>query len=272
MACHQYGGKLKKAEYIMSDNILTKLEDGIFYITINRLDKKNAITNEMYVALISAVNEYEKNDDARVLLLSGDKMCFTAGNDMQGFLENPPVDDDSESPLFLKTISQAKKPLLAAVNGPVVGIGTTMLMHFDFVYAGKSAKFSMPFCNLGICPEGGTTLLLPQVIGHKKACELIMFGESFDAQVAKECGFINDYFDDDEYLDKLIAKAKKLASQPASSIRLTKHMLKKHHAADMVDALYYEGSEVRRSLKTPESREAMSAFTQKRRPDFSQFN
>ncbi len=153
----------------MSDNILTKLEDGIFYVTINRLDKKNAITNEMYLELIDAVNEYEANDDARVLLLTGDKMCFTAGNDMVGFLENPPVDDNSESPTFLRTLSLAKKPLLAAVNGPAVGIGTTMLMHFDLVYAGESAKFNMPFCNLGICPEGGTTLLLPQVIGHKKA-------------------------------------------------------------------------------------------------------
>ncbi len=255
----------------MSENILSKLEDGIFYVTINRVDKKNAITNEMYVELVDAINEYEANDDARGLLLSGDKMCFTAGNDMVGFLENPPVDDNSESPTFLRTISLAKKPLLAAVNGPIVGIGATMLMHFDFVYAGESAKFNMPFCNLGICPEGGTTLLLPQVIGHKKACELIMFGESFDAQTAKECGFINDFFADDEYLDKLIAKAKRLAKQPAPSIRLTKHMLKKHHAPAMVDALYYEGSEIRRSLKTPESREAMSAFAEKRRPDFSRF-
>ena len=256
----------------MSDNILTKLEDGIFYVTLNRVDKKNAITNEMYLELVDAVNQYEANDEARVLLLSGDKMCFTAGNDMVGFLDNPPVDDNSESPLFLRTISLAKKPLLAAVNGPVVGIGTTMLMHFDFVYAGESAKFNMPFCNLGICPEGGTTLLLPQVIGHKKACELIMFGDAFGPQVAKECGFINDYFSDDQYQDKLIKKARRLAAQPASSIRLTKHMLKKHHAHDMVDALYYEGSEVRHSLKSPESKEAMSAFMEKRRPDFSQFN
>lgn len=256
----------------MSDIILTKLEDGILYVTLNRLDKKNAISNEMYVELIQVINDYEANDQARVLLLTGSKMCFTAGNDMVSFLEEPPVDDDSVSPKFLRTLSLAKKPLMAAVNGPVVGIGATMLMHFDLVYAGTSAKFVMPFCNLAICPEGGTTLLLPQMIGHKKACELIMFGEPFDSQTAKECGFINDFFSDDEYLDKIIEKAKKLVKQPASSIRLTKAMLKKNHAPAMVETLYYEGAEVRKALKTPESREAMSAFTQKRRPDFSQFS
>jgi len=256
----------------MSDTILKTLEDGILYVSINRLDKRNALTTAMYLELIEIINDYEKNDDARVLLLSGTQMCFTAGNDMADFLENPPVDDNSASPSFLRTLSLAKKPLMAAVNGPVVGIGATMLMHFDLVYAGASATFNMPFCNLGICPEGGTTLLLPQTIGHKKACELIMFGESFDAQTAKECGFINDHFSDDEYLDKITAKAKRLAAQPASSIRLTKHMLKRHHAKDMSATLYYEGQEIRKSLKTPESREAMSAFMEKRRPDFLQFN
>ena len=256
----------------MSTTITSELEDGILYVTINRLEKRNALTNDMYLELIDVINDYEKNDNARVLLLSGGQMCFTAGNDMVDFLECPPVDDNSPSPAFLRTLSQAKKPLMAAVNGPVVGIGATMLMHFDLVYAGASATFNMPFCNLGICPEGGTTLLLPQMIGHKKACELIMFGESFDAQTAKECGFINDHFSDDEYLNKIIAKAKRLAAQPASSIRLTKHMLKRNHAQAMSDTLYYEGQEIRKSLKTPESREAMSAFMEKRRPDFLQFN
>ncbi len=256
----------------MSENISTQLEDGILYVTLNRLDKKNAITNDMYIELINIVAEYESNQQAKVLLLTGSKMCFTAGNDMVSFLEQPPVDDNSESPSFLRAISLAKKPLMAAVNGPVVGIGATMLMHFDLVYAGSSAKFVMPFCNLGICPEGGTTLLLPQMIGHKKACELIMFGEPFDSQTAKECGFINDFFNDDEYLDKIISKAKKLAKQPASSIRLTKAMLKHNHAPAMKETLYHEGVEIRKALKTPESREAMSAFMEKRRPDFSQFN
>jgi len=261
-----------KVGYSMSDTILKKLEDGILYVSINRLDKRNALTTAMYLELIEIISDYEKNDDARVLLLSGTQMCFTAGNDMADFLENPPVDDNSPSPSFLRALSLAKKPLMAAVNGPVVGIGATMLMHFDLVYAGASATFNMPFCNLGICPEGGTTLLLPQMIGHKKACELIMFGESFDAQTAKECGFINDHFSDDEYLDKIIAKAKRLAAQPASSIRLSKHMLKRHHAQDMSDILYYEGQEIRKSLKTPESKEAINAFMEKRRPDFLQFN
>ncbi len=256
----------------MSQTIKSELKGGILYVTINRLDKRNALTTAMYLELIEVINDYEKNDDAQVLLLSGGQKCFTAGNDMVDFLENPPVDDSSPSPTYLRTLAQAKKPLMAAVNGPVVGIGATMLMHFDLVYAGKSATFNMPFCNLGICPEGGTTLLLPQMIGHKKACELIMFGEPFDAQTAKECGFINDYFSDDEYLDKIIIKAKRLAAQPASSIRLTKHMLKRHHAQDMSDTLHYEGQEIRKSLKTPESREAINAFTEKRRPDFLQFN
>ncbi len=255
----------------MSDTILSKIEDGIFYLTINRPEKRNALTNAMYLDLIDAIADYEKNDSARVLLLSGTPECFTAGNDMSDFLKNPPVDDNSASPTFLRVLSKTKKPLMAAVNGPVVGIGATMLLHFDLVYAGASAKFMLPFCNLGICPEGGTTLLLPSMIGHKKACELMMFGEAFDTQIAKECGFINDYFSNEEYLEKTITKAKRLVAQPASSIRLTKQMLKRNQEQAMVETLYYEGVQIRSSLKTPESKEAMSAFAQKRRPDFLQF-
>ena len=256
----------------MSDLIKTRLEDGILYVTLNRLDKKNAINDDMYLKLTEAINKYEKNDQARVLLLSGSKMCFPSGNDMVSFLKNPPVDDDSPPAIFLRTLSLAKKPLMAAVNGPIVGIGATMLMHFDLVYAGESAKFIMPFCNLGICPEGGISLSLPQIVGHKKACELIMFGEYFGSQTAKECGFINDFFSDDEYLNRIIDKAKRLVKQPASSIRLTKHMLKASQAKAMAGTLSNEGVEIRKSFKTPESREAMSAFTEKRQPDFSQFS
>lgn len=251
-------------------HVVVEPQGHILRVTLNRADKKNALTHAMYDALTAAIGRLEHEPGLRVLFLTGSADCFTSGNDMVDFMNNPPQTAESPVSRFLNAIRSATKPIVAAVNGPAVGVGVTMLLHFDLVYAGASAKFQMPFVSLGLCPEGGSSLLLPLLVGHRKAAELLMLGSAFDANDAREYGIVNAVFADADYQQKAWAKAELLAAQPPASVRLAKHQMRAAFP-QLAEVMAIEGAAFMNRLKSPEAMEAVGAFLQKRKPDFSRF-
>ncbi|MDQ6779667.1 MAG: enoyl-CoA hydratase [Candidatus Eremiobacteraeota bacterium] len=252
-------------------DIQSTVEDGIQTITFNRPAKKNAITAAMYQLLADALRAGEADASVRVILICGLPEIFTAGNDLEDFMNAPPHDDNSPVFQFLSAISTAQKPLVAAVRGAAVGVGTTLLLHCDLVYAGRSARFSLPFVQLGICPEAASSLLLPQMIGYRHAAAKLLLGEAFGADEALAMGFVNQVLDDDAVLSHARAQAVKLAALPASAIRTTKRLMKGDAAGDVATRMQKEGVAFRAMLSSLEAREAFTAFFEKRKPDFKQF-
>ncbi len=171
-------------------NILTAVDDGILHVEIKRPEKKNALTGAMYQALADAIDLAAQSAQIRVILLHGQPDVFTSGNDLKDFLQDPALDDEHVAYRFVRAISRATKPIVAAVNGACVGVGATLLLHCDLVYAGQGATFALPFVNLGLCPEAGSSLLLPLVAGRARAAELLLLGEPFSAARAEACGMI----------------------------------------------------------------------------------
>ncbi len=253
-------------------NILTENKDGILRIEIDRPDKKNALTAVMYQAMADAIHAAEADSTVRVVLIHGKADLFTAGNDLQDFLDNPPRDDNRPVFQFLYGISQAQKPIVAAVAGAAVGIGTTMLLHCDLVYAAPNARLQLPFVNLGLVPEAGSSLLLPALIGYQRAAELLLLGEPFSAQRAQEIGLVTEVVAEDQLFDTAMAQAKKLASKPAASLRLTKRLMKQGQMAAVAQQIKLESDHFGERLASPEAKEAFSAFLEKRKPDFSKFH
>ena len=251
----------------MSD-ILVHTEAGVMTLTLNRVDKKNSITAAMYSTLADALDQAKADAAVRVVLLQGDATVFSAGNDIGDFLHKPPAGQDSPVFRFLHGIAAFPKPIVAAVCGPAVGIGTTMLLHCDLVYAGDNAAFSLPFVNLGLCPEAGASLLLPQIVGYPKAAEKLMLGEAFYAEEALEMGLINRIVPPHEVNAYAQSQAAKLAAKPAASLRVTKSLMKMAQtqlAPVMTEELKHFGA----LLQGPAAKEAISAVMEKRKPDFS---
>jgi enoyl-CoA hydratase/carnithine racemase len=251
----------------MSD-ILTAQADGVLTITFNRPDKKNALTSAMYATLANALEAADTDPAVRVILFTGNGGAFTSGNDLQDFLNNPPQGDNTPVFRFLRAISTASKPMIAAVSGVAVGVGTTMLLHCDLVYAGESAKLSLPFVNLALVPEAASSLLLPAMVGHHRAAELFMLGEAFTPATAKDYGIVNAIYPDDKLLAEATALAARLATKPPTAMRLTKQLLKRTKG-DVAGQMAQEGEHFRSQLKSAEAREAMTAFFEKRPPKFS---
>lgn len=254
------------------NHIITENRDGVARIEINRPEKKNALTAAMYQALADAIKAAEADAGVRVMLIHGKMDLFTAGNDLQDFLDNPPRDDKRPVFQFLYGISQAQKPIVAAVAGAAVGIGTTMLLHCDLVYAAPNARLQLPFVNLGLVPEAGSSLLLPALAGYQRAAELLLLGEPFSAHKGKEIGLVTEVVPEDQLLDTAMAQAKKLAGKPAASLRLTKRLMKQGQQAAVAQQIKLESGHFGERLGSPEAKEAFSAFLQKRKPDFGQFN
>ena len=254
------------------EHIITESRDGVLRIEIDRPDKKNALTAAMYQAMADAIKAAEADHKVRVLLIHGKVDLFTAGNDLQDFLDNPPRDDNRPVFQFLYGISQAQKPIVAAVAGPAVGIGTTMLLHCDLVYAAPNARLQLPFVNLGLVPEAASSLLLPALIGYQRAAELLLLGESFTAQTAKEIGLVTEVVPEEQLFDTAMAQAKKLARKPAASLRLTKRLMKQGQMAAVEQRIKLEASHFGERLDSPEAKEAFTAFLEKRKPDFSTFD
>ena len=251
-------------------DILCHTDAGVMTLTINRLAKKNSITASMYTLLADALDAALADGAVRAVVIQGHETIFSAGNDIGDFLDKPP--STSESPVFrfLRGISAFPKPIVAAVCGPAVGIGTTLLLHCDLVYAGDNAAFSMPFVNLGLCPEAASSLLVPQLMGYHRAAEALLLGEPFMAESALEMGLINRIVPPAEVNALAQRQAQKLAIKPLSSLIETKRLMKKSNAPLLADRIAEEGVSFGRMLAEPAAREAFTAFMQKRKPDFSQ--
>jgi enoyl-CoA hydratase/carnithine racemase len=255
----------------MTEQVLTEIQDGVIIIRLNRADKKNALTGAMYTGISDAFDRLESDNSLRAGLITGSPDCFTAGNDLVDFLSSTGIGGDSPVGRFLRTIPNLTKPLVAAVNGPAVGVGTTMLLHCDLVYAAPGTKFQMPFVNLALCPEAGSSLLLPQRLGYRRAVELLMLCESFTAEEAKEMGIVNQVVPAEEYQAFALQKAKQLAKQPPASIRVTKQLMRMGNAAALKQVMDAEADHFSSLLAGAEAKEAFTAFMEKRKPDFSKF-
>jgi enoyl-CoA hydratase/carnithine racemase len=262
------GGKMGST----SELVQTGLQDGILTVQINRPEKKNALNTAMYGALADALVRADNDPAIRVVILTGHDDCFTSGNDIADFVNFPPTGPDSPVLRFLNALTSAVKPIVAAVSGSAVGVGVTMLLHCDLVYAADTANFQMPFVSLGLCPEAGSTLLLPQLIGHRRASELLLLGESFSADRAEHLGIVTKVVPQMELLQIARAKALQLAAQPAAAVRLTKSLLKRGNAAELKETTMFEIDCFLNRLSSPEAKEALQAFMERRKPDFSQFD
>jgi enoyl-CoA hydratase/carnithine racemase len=249
--------------------ILTHTADGVTTLTINRVDKKNSFTTVMYAAMADALALAKDDDAVRAVVIQGDVTVFSAGNDIGDFLKNPPATEDSPVFRFLRAIATFPKPVIAAVCGPAVGIGTTMLFHCDLVYAGDNAAFSMPFVNLGLCPEAGSSLLVPQMMGYHRAAEALLLGEPFMAEAALEVGLVNRIVPPTEANGMAQAQARKLAAKPLSSLVETKRLMKQGQLPLVLAQITEEAKSFGRMLGEPAAKEAFTAFMEKRKPDFS---
>ncbi len=252
----------------MSD-ILTHIDAGVMTITFNRLDKKNSITSSMYAAMADAVAQAGADLAVRVVVFQGHESIFSAGNDIGDFLNQPPSTQESPVFRFLRGIATFEKPLVAAVAGPAVGIGTTMLFHCDLVYAGDNAAFSMPFVNLGLCPEAASSLLAPRMFGYHRAAEALLMGEPFFAEAAQEVGLVNRVVPPTEVNGYAQAQARKLAAKPLTSLMATKRLMKGGDQQAVLQKMDEEGQSFGRMLREPAAKEAFGAFMEKRKPDFS---
>ena len=246
-------------------------DGAVLVIEFNRPEKKNAITAAMYQAMADGLTAADADPAVRAVLLKGKPDIFTAGNDLEDFMKNPPHGDNSPVFQFLHSISHAKKPVVAAVTGAAVGVGTTMLFHCDLVYAGDNAKFSLPFTSLGLCPEAASSYLLPLIAGYQYAAEKLLLGEPFSAAEAKEMGFVNQVLPAGEVAAFALARAQKLATLPGSSIRTTKALMRGAHIKLVEAQMGEESAQFRQMLSSPEAKEAFTAFFERRKPDFSRF-
>ena len=251
-------------------HIGTHRDGAIQRIELNRPEKKNALTREMYSQLATAIDAAEADAAVRVMLLHGAGDAFTAGNDLHDFIAGFTLDDAGSPHRFLHSISHAAKPIVAAVHGAAIGIGTTMLAHCDLVFAAESARFQLPFVNLGICPEAASSVLLPALVGYARATELILLGEPFSARTAREIGFITEVVPDAELLVVATTAARKLADKPPAALRAAKDLLKRPLMPQIEAALAEEAKQFRALVSSPEAKEAFAAFLEKRKPDFSQ--
>lgn len=263
----------------MSDLIRVELVDRIQRITLNRADKMNAITLPMYGTLLAALQQADDNPEVRVVYLCGEGKHFSAGNDMAAFMRS--MEDETGTAVqevlqppeqVLLQLARMKKPLVAAVRGMAVGIGANMMLHCDFAYADSSTRFILPFINLGLSPEGGCSHVLPHLIGHVRAAELLMLGEPFSAQTAAELGIINAACGPEELEDRAWGCARKLAAKPPEALRTIKAALRRNPQQPLETVICSELQVLAQRFSTAEAKEALTAFAAKRTPDFSGFS
>lgn len=255
-----------------STDVVVSRDGAVLTIAFNRVQKKNAITVAMYQAMADGLAEAADDASVRVVLIRGDEQIFSAGNDLADFMKNPPRGEDAPVFQFLKGIANARKPIVAAVAGAAVGIGTTMLLHCDLVYAGANARFSLPFAQLGLCPEAASSLLLPQLAGYQRAAEKLLLGEAFSADEALAMGLVSRVVPAAELNAFALAQAHKLAALPSTSLRTTKALMKDVNRPAVLARMSEESTQFGKMLVAPEAREAFAAFMEKRTPDFTQFD
>ena len=244
------------------------VEQGIATLAFHRPEKKNAITSAMYQSLADHLKESDRDEAVRVIVITGDGGMLTAGNDLEDFLKNPPQGDNSPVVQFMNALRATAKPVIAAVPGIAIGVGTTLLLHCDLVYAADSAKFAMPFTSLGLCPEFASSVLLPRIVGYQRAAEKLLLGETFDAAEAERIGIVNRVLPAAELPTFVAAQAAKLAALPAESLRVSKQLMKADLQTPIAAAMLTEMQHFTRLLQGPDAKEAFTAFLEKRKPLF----
>ncbi len=243
-------------------NITTALNNHILRVQLTRPEKKNALTPAMYDSLREAIERANADTSIRVIAITGSGDSFCAGNDLNTFLADPGSDSAAR---FIQAIATAEAPIIAAVNGVAVGVGLTMLLHCDLVYAVPSAQFKFAFIDLGLLPEAGSTYLLPRMLGYGKAAELLMLGEALDAESARDCGIVNQVVGADELESLAMAKAEQLAAKPPEALRQTKMLLKRGSAKALKETMALELEMIGERLASDEVRGIMQAFFERRR-------
>ena len=256
-------------------SILSTREGAVLVLRLNRPEKKNALLQAMYTALAEELITASNDSSVRVVVIAGGEDAFTAGNDMVDFMKSAQTGGSGgDSPVirFMHALASCPKPVIAAVNGLAIGVGVTLLLHCDLVYAGESARFQMPFVNIGIVPEYASTYLMPRIMGHARAMELVLFGEPFTAAHARECGLVNEVLAFDKVEARAMERAQKLAAQPPNALRTCKKLMKRWTDPTVIEAIPLEAFHFGPMLSKPEAQEAIGAFLQKRKPDFSRFS
>jgi enoyl-CoA hydratase/carnithine racemase len=256
----------------MSEHVRTTVADRVMELELHRPDKKNALTGEMYEALTAGLARADADAGIHVVLLHGQPGCFTAGNDLADFLAvaqaggaDRPAFAGTPPARFLSAIRTARKPLVAAVGGVAVGVGTTLLLHCELVFAAPGARFQMPFVPLGLAPEGGSSLLLPLLAGHQRAAELLLLGRPFDAERALAMGLVNEVVPEDRLLARAREAARDVAALPVESVRITKEWLRRPLAAPLEERMAEELRVFGERLASPEAKAALAAFFARRK-------
>ncbi|MFC0284481.1 enoyl-CoA hydratase [Camelimonas abortus] len=242
----------------MTDQIVTSVDDGVLTIRMNRPEKKNALNRAMYLTMTEALQEADRNPDVRVAIITGVADSFTAGNDLNDFLAAKPGEESGGS-IFIRALPQFSKPLIAAVNGLAVGIGVTMLLHCDLVYASTQARLQTPFVSLGVVPEAASSLLLPRLVGHQRASELLLFGDFFSAGRAEQLGIVNEVVEPEKLEERAREAARRICAQPAAAVIATKALLRSRRTLTPLERFREEGEAFEACLHSPESRAAMQA-------------
>jgi enoyl-CoA hydratase/carnithine racemase len=251
------------------DEIVTERLGSVLRVQLNRPTKRNAMTSAMYLSLASIFNEAADDDSTRVVLWHGAGDSFCAGNDIEDFLKNPPGPGASPQARLMEALVNFDKPLVAAVRGAAIGGGTTMLTHCDFVYAGESTQFQMPFINLAVVPEFGSSCSVPARIGHVRAAELILLGVPFGARRAAELGLVTEVVSDKDFFARATETAGKLAAKPAKALQASKRLMKQPFREQLRAAMKAENEEFSTQVRSEDAKEAFNAFLEKRKPDFT---
>jgi len=252
----------------MSD-IITERSGNILHIQLNRPAQKNAMTSAMYITMADLLNDGGKDDEVRVVLWHSAGDSFSAGNDIQDFLKNPPGPGESPQARLMQALINFDKPIVVAVQGAAIGGGTTMLTHCDFVFAGESAKFQMPFVNLALVPEFGSSYSVPARIGYLRAAELILLGQRFDAKRAAELGLVTRVVSDQELLTTATETARELAEKAPAALQACKRLMRTSTRELLERAVKRENEEFAARVRSAESKEAFTAFVEKRKPNFA---
>src|SRR5580658_2314899 len=255
----------------MTKELIVTHANSVTEIRFNRPEKKNALTRAMYDGVVAAFEAAENDPAIRVIMLTGTGDTFTSGNDIKDFQQRAAAENSSAVSPFLTALSTVNKPLIAAVNGAAIGVGTTMLAHCDLIVAARSARFVMPFTRLGLVPEAGSSLLFPQLLGHQKASAMLLLGDSLDAEAALAAGFVYQVVDDTELMQAARTLAARIAALPPEAIRQTKHLMRRGKP-NLPDRISEELELFRERVASPEAAEAFAAFMEKRPPDFSRFS
>lgn len=248
----------------MTDDVIVEKHDGVLRIVMNRAAKKNALTGPMYDAMTAALAQADASDDIRAVVLEGSGGAFTAGNDLADFLATATRGQESRAFYFIEKLAALDTPIVAAVDGVAVGVGTTLIFHCDLVYATAGAKFRMPFVDLGLVPEAGSSLLAPLRLGMAKASEYILLAEPFDAQAAKEAGLVNAIVPAQDLSRTAMEAARKLAAKPAGALKASRALLRGDRA-ELKAAIRRESDAFATALKSPDARKAFEAFLSKAR-------